>query len=69
MTSCVARQITAGHVRHFGQFLHDVVQSGLSVVHLVTEVVQHPAVKTTKQVEKLTLKHGDSVLPENKFLS
>lgn len=39
----VEGQITAGHVRHFGQFLHDVVQSGLSVVHLVTEVVQHPA--------------------------
>lgn len=36
-------QITASHVRYFGQFLHDVVQSGLSVVHLMTEVVQHPA--------------------------
>ena len=41
--SCVGGWITAGHVGHFSQFLHDVVQSRLSVVHLLTEVIQNPA--------------------------
>lgn len=48
VTSCFAGQITTGHVRHFGQLLHDIVQSGLSVVHLVAKVIQHPAAERQK---------------------
>lgn len=34
--------LTACHVRHFGELLHDVVEPRLSAVQLVGEVVQHP---------------------------
>lgn len=47
LVSCVVGQITAGHVGHLGELLHHVVQFGLSVVHLMAKVIQHPAGRTS----------------------
>lgn len=42
------RSLTTGHMWHLGQFLHDIVQSWMCVVHLMAEIIQHSAVGTTQ---------------------
>lgn len=54
---------TAGHVRHFCKFLHHIVQSRLSALQLVREIIQHTR-RTSRHRRRLLSTVPDTVAKE-----